>query len=262
MAAAIDRHLTAHVEQARLGADIDDAAGDETVFRGQGAGDQFDGSCEPRIERLAKDAQTFRKNDAVKTILKRIVFGTDVQLAELVLHDARRLQENLIELAVVAARHGRDRCFVDRVSRSAELRLDARAGFVEFAGGDDDRLRRVIGLSISRAGDKKNGAGGAGQEKRAQHCLESLRLPPGARLPSGKNREPDGIDVGMPHVSDQGPLTGALMTIDQAWGGARPRQPCDGARICGSAWSTTVMVETASDGGTRNCAAGVMNWPL
>ena len=117
----------------------------------------------PRIERLAEDAEAFRQDDAVEAILQRIVLGADMQLAELILHDARRLQEDLVERVVVAAGHGRDGRFVDRIGRCAELSLDAAPRFIEFAGGDDNRLRAVVRSGHKPRRHKKDGAGGTGQ---------------------------------------------------------------------------------------------------
>src|SRR5271155_871582 len=96
--------------------------------------------------------------------------------------------------------------------------------------------------------------------RNARNILRTPAFPPGA--PFRGERKPDGIDVGITARDVVAPARQRMMTIDQAWGGARPRQLCDGARMCGSAWSTTAMVEMASVGGRRNCAEGVMNWPL
>jgi hypothetical protein len=73
--------------------------------------------------------------------LQVVVIAADVKLSEGVLHDIGRLQEDLIELHVRAARLGGDLRTADGVARGAGLRLDAGARCVQSLRGDDDALK-------------------------------------------------------------------------------------------------------------------------
>jgi hypothetical protein len=138
VAAAVDRHFAARLKLAAFGLHIDHGAGDETVFGGQRAGDELHRRREARIERLAEDADTFGDDDAVETVLQRIVLAADVELPETVLRDAGRLQDHLVEQVVLAAGRVLDILLRERIGRSARLRLDGVARRVEPLGGDDD----------------------------------------------------------------------------------------------------------------------------
>ena len=59
-----------------------------------------------------------------------------MDLSEGILNHVRGLQQDLIELGVLAARHRGDRLAIDRISRRAGLRLDAGARFVQALCGD------------------------------------------------------------------------------------------------------------------------------
>ena len=138
VAAAIDADLAAFVEQAGLGLHVDDAGGAVAIFGRQGAGDQLHRFRQPRIEGLSEHGYAFGNDDAVQAVLQAIVLAADMQLAEGILRGAWRLEDDLIEQRVLAARLGLDVLGRDGVGRGADLGLDAVAGFGEFLRGDDD----------------------------------------------------------------------------------------------------------------------------
>ncbi len=104
IAAAIHLGRAAVLEHAALGRDVDDARGPETVFRRHRAGDEVHRLDEARAEALAEKAHAVGNDDAVDAILdvEMLVADMDGAVGEIVLGDARRLQQHLVEAGVLA----------------------------------------------------------------------------------------------------------------------------------------------------------------
>ena len=119
MAAAIHRCRAAIVEPG-LGGDVDYTGGTQTVLRWQRTGQEVEAVNQPRRQRLAKYRQPFRQDDTVDAILEIVVVVADVELAKAVLHYTRQLQDNLIELLVVATGKRLDRRVGNCVACRAE----------------------------------------------------------------------------------------------------------------------------------------------
>ena len=104
VASAIDADLASRFEQSRLGLHVDDAGGAQAVFGWQGAGDQLHRIGKSGIERLSKHRDAFWNDDAVQAVLQAVVLAAHMQLPEGVLRHARRLEHDLVEQRVLAAR--------------------------------------------------------------------------------------------------------------------------------------------------------------
>ena len=188
VAAAVQRHLAA-VFIVGLGGDIDDAGGAQAVFGGQGAGDQLDAAGQAGADGLAEHAEALGQDDAVEAELQAVVLAADVQLAVRVLRHAGRLQDHLVQLAVIAPRHGLDGLVGQGVGGGADLGLDRGAGPVEASGGDDD-LGHGRGLGGRRRGGRAGrSAGRLGvslarqqQRKRRRTRQNTLERPQHERL--------------------------------------------------------------------------------
>ena len=123
------------------------------------------------VEPLPEEAHALGHDDAVDAVLhlEMLVADVDRAVGEIVLIDARRLQQHLVERQVLAAGQILDRLGREAVGRGADLRLDADARRLEPLGRDGDfllrlgRRRRLIGLrSLSRGRRirRTRGAGG------------------------------------------------------------------------------------------------------
>jgi hypothetical protein len=112
-----------------------------------GTGDELHLLRQPRIERLAEDAEAFGQDHAVKPVLQIVVLAADVKLSERILRCAWRLQDDLAEGAVRPTRlalYGRR---IDDVGRGAGAGLNAVARVREPLRGDED----LIGV-VSKGG--------------------------------------------------------------------------------------------------------------
>ncbi len=89
-----------------------------------------------------------------------------MQLAIGILRHARRLQDNLVERDIIAARHGGDLGFRHGIAGGADLGLDGLTGRVEAARLDDD-LGDVAGRGYClgvRCPRQQGGAGKTGHK--------------------------------------------------------------------------------------------------
>ena len=161
VAAAVQRHLAAVVEQADLGSDVDDARRLQPVLGRHGAGDQAHAFHQPRAEGLAEHRNAFRQDDPVDAVLQVVVIVAHVELTETVLGDSGELQDDLIELLVVALRQSLDGGVGHRIDGGAQRRFDGLPGRVEPLSRHHDRRHcsRIAG-GVRRIG--RRGLGGAG----------------------------------------------------------------------------------------------------
>ncbi len=177
--AAIDRHVAAGLEAA-LGGDVDDPGGAQAILRRQGAGEQVDVGRQAGAEGLAEHRQALGEDHIVQPVLDVVVVAADVQLAERILGRARRLQDDLVELDVLAARQVVDQLRRQRIGRGSQRGLDGLARGVEPAGGDHhlgDRGAGGRGRVWNRGGvgdaDGRSGqdqAGGGHQHQSQAHA--------------------------------------------------------------------------------------------
>ena len=84
-------------------------------------------------KRLAEDVDPLGQDDAVEAELQIGVVAADMQLAERILGDARRLQQQSVERLIVALRLRFDRLPAEIVDAGAEARLDLAARDVELS---------------------------------------------------------------------------------------------------------------------------------
>jgi len=78
---------------------------------------------------------------------KIVVIAADMDLPERILHDARRLKQELIQRLIVALRLGLDRGAGEIIDGGAEARLDLLAGNVELLGQSlETRLANSVAL--------------------------------------------------------------------------------------------------------------------
>ena len=162
VAAAVDRDRATRLDGVGLGLDVDDAGRAQAIFGGQCTGDERDRLDQARVERLPEHADALGQDQAVDTVLQAVVLAANVELAERILSHLGRLQQHLVQLHVVAARHGVDRLRIERVDRGTGLGLDARARVVETLDSrrDFDALCGIAGLRRGGRGCSVRGRGG------------------------------------------------------------------------------------------------------
>ena len=170
--AAGDREIGAGIAGARLHPDVDDARRAQAVLRRQRPGQQrhrVDRACH---QELAEARQAVRQLHAVEPVLQVAVVAAHVDLAETVLHHARRAQQHLVQGRVLAQRHVLDEGLGEVVDGGAETGLDGAARLVQpFRGdgdaeiGTDGRLRLALGKS-----------GRSGREAISQRCPSDMPL--------------------------------------------------------------------------------------
>ena len=83
---------------------------------------------------------------AVEPVLQIAVISADVNLAEAVLHHARRPQQDLAERSVLSLGDVFDGGAAEIVARRPEARLDGAAFAVEALGDDVERHHRLVRL--------------------------------------------------------------------------------------------------------------------
>ena len=146
VAAAVHGHVTAGLQCAALGGEIDDAGAAQAVLRRQASRDQLHRSDHARRQRLAEDADAVGQDDAVQAELQTVVIAADVQLPEGVLGGVGYLQHDLVQLHVVPTRGRLDVVGVEGIGGSARLGVDPRALLVQMLGGDHDGGQAGAGL--------------------------------------------------------------------------------------------------------------------
>ena len=82
--------------RAAFGRDVDDACRAIAVLRRQRAGEELHAFDDVRVEALAESGDAFGNDHAVDAVLQVGMIATYVQLAVGILHDARRLQQDLV----------------------------------------------------------------------------------------------------------------------------------------------------------------------
>ena len=138
MAATVQGHVTAGLQRATLGGEIDDAGAAQAVLRRQASRDQLHRSDHARRERLPEDADAVGQDDAVQAELQTVVVAADVQLPEGVLGGVGHLQHDLVQLHVVPARGRLDVVGVEGIGGGTGLGIDPRALLVQMLSGDHD----------------------------------------------------------------------------------------------------------------------------
>ena len=83
---------------------------------------------------MAKDVDAFRQLDPVQAKVQVGVIAADMDLPERVLHDPRRLQQELVQGLIVALRLGLDRGAGEIIDGGAKTGLDLLACDVELLG--------------------------------------------------------------------------------------------------------------------------------
>ena len=114
-AAAVNPDRPARIERAGARLQADHSVGPEAELRRQSASQHGNAPERARIEDLPEALQAFRQLHAVDAVLQVPVFAADMDVAEAVLHHARRLQQHLVERLVGAARQRLDRAAIDFV---------------------------------------------------------------------------------------------------------------------------------------------------
>ena len=192
-AAAEHPHAAAVLKRIALGADVDDCCRAVAVLRWQCAGQDADAVGEARLERLAEAADRLRDDDAVDPVLDVGVVAAHVQLAIGVLHDAGRLQDDLVDRRAVAERQVRQVLPREAVDRAAGVGRERVAGGVEALARADD----VDALQLLRHGR------GCDRRRSGRHRLDRRR-----RLREQLGRKNDGRraerDGGKPEDGETG----------------------------------------------------------
>ncbi|MCY1170076.1 hypothetical protein D9M73_101350 [compost metagenome] len=186
--ATIKRHFAA-IFEAILGGDVDNARRAQPILRGQCAGAQIEPFDQPRAQRLPEYGDAFGQDRAVDAILQVVMVVAHVKLAAAILHHARQLQQDLVELLIVPAGQSADRFAGDGVGRRTEAGLDRRARGIQPPRHDD--IRSAVGLvgrgtrrirrrrrsgyriGISGGGHEKQQSG-AGQQGGSKHAGDGL----------------------------------------------------------------------------------------
>ena len=156
--AAIKAETAARLE-CFLGGDVDDARRAQAVLRRQRAVEQADAADEAGVEHRPEPGNPQGKRNAVDSVLNVRIFVADVEIRIVqrrILGDAGRLENDLVERRVVAARQRVDRRAIQRVAASAQFRQqEAVARLIE---GVDPGLRG--------RGRGNGGSGGAARRRR------------------------------------------------------------------------------------------------
>ncbi len=184
VAAAVDRDVPAVLEAA-LGGDVDHAGRAQAVLGRQGAGDQLDVGGQARAQGLAEHRKALGQDHVVQPVLHVGVVAADMQLAEGVLHHARRLQDHLVQRHVLAARQDVDHLLGQRIGGGAQRRLHHLARLVQPLGRHhhlgDARSAAAVGRGRRRRRGLGRTRGGiqAGQaDGREQKRLDAHATPP------------------------------------------------------------------------------------
>ena len=124
-AAAVEPDRAARIERAGARLQADHGVGAEAELRRQRPRQHRHAPQRARIEDLPEALQAFRQLHAVDAVLQVPVLAADMDVAEAVLHHARRLQQHLVERLVGAARQRLDRAAIDLVLARPEPGEDA-----------------------------------------------------------------------------------------------------------------------------------------
>ena len=189
---AVHREGAAGVGGAGLGGDIDDAGLAEAVLGGQGAGDQRQRMGEPRFQRLAEHGQALRQLHAVQAVLRVAVLVADMHLAEAVLRDAGRLQQDLLQGRLVALGQGLDGAAVEAVHGGAEAGLDGGARGVQPLRDHGDVVQGHVASQVNggrrrlvRNGPRRRGRRGRGRRRIGRQGGKAGKRPDGAAQHDG-----------------------------------------------------------------------------
>ena len=147
--AAIDADITTIAETSRLGFEIDHTRSSIAILRRQCASEQIDRISDMRIERRAKAGNTLRHDYPVETVLEIAVFIANMDRAITVKRNAWSLQKHLHQTAISAARLAFEHLAINPVITRTKCRLNCIARTVELGRGNDDLLRRRIGLCLA-----------------------------------------------------------------------------------------------------------------